>query len=57
MAGNHRAVSDRRRWRRRSARTVVPAPRARGIEVVEAVTKRAHQVSPEKSWPVRGVLM
>ncbi|HET9256166.1 MAG TPA: hypothetical protein VFO16_13330 [Pseudonocardiaceae bacterium] len=40
MTGRHR--------KRRAARAQIPARRRLGIEVVDAVTKLAHQVSPEK---------
>ena len=43
----HRAVSDRARWRRASARTWIPAPRRSGIELVDARTRLAHRVSSE----------
>lgn len=44
----HRAVSQRSRWRWSSARAVVPLQRRAGIEVVDALTKLAHQVSPDE---------
>jgi hypothetical protein len=44
----HRAVSNRLRWWRPSARAVVPAQRLSGIEVVDVVTKVAHRVSADE---------
>ena len=44
----HRAVSDRPRWWRPAARTVVPVHRLRGIEVVDVVTKVTHRVSADE---------
>lgn len=45
----HRAVSDRARWRRRStARAVIAVQRLPGVEVVDAQTKLAHQVSADE---------
>jgi hypothetical protein len=41
-------TSNRSRWRRSSARAVVPVPRPPGIEVVDAETGMAHQVSAEE---------
>ena len=46
--GRHRAAPEGSRWRRSSAPAVVPAPRRPGIEVVDALTKLAHRVSPEE---------
>jgi hypothetical protein len=44
----HCAVSDRPRWRRSPAPAVIPVPRSPGIEVVDALTKLAHRVSPDE---------
>jgi hypothetical protein len=44
----HRAVSQRPRWRFFSAQPVIPAPRRPGIELVDARTRLAHQVSPDE---------
>lgn len=44
----HHAESDRPRWRRPSARAVVPARRLPSIEVADAVTKMANQVSTDE---------
>lgn len=43
----HRAVSDSRYWRRSTDRAMVPVQRLPGIEVVDAKTGMAHQVSAE----------
>jgi hypothetical protein len=43
--GKHRAVSDRRRWRRPSAPVVVAVPPRPGIEVVDSLTRVTHRVS------------
>ncbi|HEX5348614.1 MAG TPA: hypothetical protein VFW64_16155 [Pseudonocardiaceae bacterium] len=52
----HRAVSDRFRWRRSSAPAVIPMRHVPGIEVVDAETGMAHQVSAEelRAGRVRG---
>lgn len=47
-AGKDRAAPEGSRWRRSSARAVVPAPRRPGVEMVDAVTRVAHRVSPEE---------
>jgi hypothetical protein len=44
----HRAVSERRRWRRSSARSEIPTPRLPGIDLVDALTKLTHRVSPDE---------
>jgi hypothetical protein len=44
----HRAASHRSRWRRSSAPPVVTVQRLPGIEVVDAQTGMAHQVSAEE---------
>ncbi|MGH3670896.1 MAG: hypothetical protein ACRDSH_09695 [Pseudonocardiaceae bacterium] len=42
-------MSERPRWRRRSsAQAVIPVQRLPGVEVVDALTKLAHQVSPDE---------
>ncbi|HEX6402765.1 MAG TPA: hypothetical protein VF003_06350 [Pseudonocardiaceae bacterium] len=43
--GRHRAISDRRRWRRPSVPAMVPVPRHPGIEVVDSLTRVTHRVS------------
>ena len=45
--GRHRAVSDRRRWRRLSTPVVIPAPRRPGIEVVDSLTRVTHRVTSD----------
>ena len=40
-------------WHRSSAQVVVPTQRLPGVEVVDARTKVAHQVSPEELWAGR----
>jgi hypothetical protein len=44
----HRAVSDCPRWRRSPAPAVVRAQRLLSIELVDALTGMAHQVSPDE---------
>ncbi|HEX6402142.1 MAG TPA: hypothetical protein VF003_03100 [Pseudonocardiaceae bacterium] len=46
--GRHRAVPKGSRWRRSSAPAAISAPRLLGIEVVDALTKLAHRVSPDE---------
>jgi hypothetical protein len=42
----HRAMS--RWWRRSSAQPVIPVPRQRSIELVDALSKLTHRVSPDE---------
>lgn len=50
--GRHRAVADRRRWRRLS-NPIVPVPRQPGIEIVDALTRVTHRVSSDALLPGR----
>ena len=43
----HRAISQRFRWRWSSAQPMIPVQRRTSIELVDGLSKVAHQVSPE----------